>query len=640
MIMRKLSNLTKEMRQMRQKQQMRLEPEAAEMMSLRISSWGKGDCNLMVTNLLHQLKNLLPSIQWVYVGNNSAEAVCLAGGSPAEIFLSDLNLDAIFYRVRDSALFEEEEMDWFCFRSGVIKAWDAAAGDEQWGIAFRAGDQRFLQLRRLFSPAVVFVGSGPGDPDLCTVGGLEALRHCDVCLYDALSPKELLAELPGDAKAIYVGKRHGRHSMKQLEICHLLVNLARQGQRVVRLKGGDPGIFGRLAEEVTILEEFQLPYRIVFGVSSLMPATTGTGMFLTRRAVSRGFTVMTPRAARGTKRVDLHNRQNLPLVFFMAVGEISRIAEQLLLEGRPPTQPAGVVFAASTEDERLCRGTLGNIAERVTLEDKRLPGLFIVGEVVDYALHARRGAFSGRRVMILGEESVHEEAKHQILHLSGIPVVKPLFRQMPNPETRQIFSAIRRYDWIVLANRAEVHGFFALCWDVGVDLRMIPKIIACSPEVVSALQDFCFKPDLVFDQDVVGRELVKVLQPQSHLLCFQDTWPILSLREKMRQNGIALTSVPLYDYEILPDVSLPKFDSLICHNATVLSQFLRRWGSSALEGKSVATANRQVSRVLKTHGCQPDVIIECDDIGVAIIQLAASYLDYDIISQNTVEKQR
>ncbi|MCK4377882.1 MAG: uroporphyrinogen-III C-methyltransferase, partial [Deltaproteobacteria bacterium] len=489
---------------------MRLEPEAAEMMSLRIAAWGKGDCNLMVINLLHQLKNLLPSIQWVYVGNNSAEAVCLAAGSPSEIFLSDLNLDAILYRVRDGALFEEGETDWFRFRSGIIRPWNTTAGDEQWGVAFRVGDQRFLQLRRLFSPAVVFVGSGPGDPDLCTVGGLEALRHCDVCLYDALSPKELLAELPGDAEAIYVGKRHGYHSMKQPEICALLVKLARQGKNVVRLKGGDPGIFGRLAEEINILEEYQLSYRIIFGVSSLMAATTGTGMFLTRRAVSRGFTVMTPRAARGTERVDLHNRQNLPLVFFMAVGEISRIAEQLLLEGRPPTQSAGVVFAASTEDERLCRGTLGDIAERVTPEDKRLPGIFIVGEVVDYDLDGQQGAFGGRRVMVLGGESAQQEAKHQILSLSGIPVVKSLFQQLPNPETRQIFTAIRRYDWIVLASRADVHGFFVLCWEVGMDLRRIPKIIASSPEVVSALENFCLKPDLVFDQDVVGQELVKV----------------------------------------------------------------------------------------------------------------------------------
>lgn len=620
-----------------------LEKRAARGITVRIAAWGTGDYSLQVMDILHQLQELLPVVTWVYMGGNgnvetSFPLKTQEFENDLTAHLMDFSLDAVIYRVPDNHAFENGELDWFRFGNGKITVSGGETG-ENWGLAFRAGDQRFLQVRRLFSPAVVFAGSGPGDPDLCTVGGVEALRHCDVCLYDALSPRELLAELSGDAEAIYVGKRHGCHSMKQKEICALLVKLARQGKRVVRLKGGDPGIFGRLAEEVNILEEFQLSYRIIFGVSSLMPATTGTGMFLTRRAVSRGFTVMTPRAARGTERVDLHNRQNLPLVFFMAVGEIPRIVEQLLLEGRPSSQPAGVVFAASTEDERLCRGTLGDIAGRITLEDKQLPGLFIVGDVVDYALHARRGAFAGRRVMVLGGESVHQEAKHRILSLSGTPVVKSLFRQVPNPETRKIFSSIRRYDWIVLASRAEVHGFFALCWDVGVDLRRIPKIIASSPEVVSALADFCLKPDLLFDQDVVGRELVKVLQPQAHMLCFQERWPIPMAREKMRINGISLTTVPLFDYEVLPDVSLPKFDSLICHDAGVLSLFLRRWGNNVLAGKRVVTANAQVGGILKSHGHLLDAIVECDNADDAIVRLAASYVDQDLLDLDDVENQ-
>jgi len=623
------------------KQQTLLGNVASKVITLRIAAWGAREFNLQVMDILRQLQVFMPGVTWMYTGA-IPETDWRPEGHVSDDFLSflqqDFSLDAVMYRLPDGSACENGELDWFRFGAGIANVCGGEAG-ENWGISFRAGDQRFLQLRRLFSPAVVFVGSGPGDPDLCTVGGVEALRHCDACLYDALSPRELLAELPDHAEAIYVGKRHGRHSMKQPEICALLVKLARQGKNVVRLKGGDPGIFGRLAEEVNILEAYQLPYRIIFGVSSLMAATTGTGMFLTRRAVSRGFTVMTPRAARGTERVDLHNRQNLPLVFFMAVGEISRIVAELLLEGRAPSQPAGVVFAASTEDERSCRGTLGDIAERVTLEDKRLPGIFIVGDVVDYALDGQQGAFGGRRVMVLGEDAAHQEAKHQILSLSGIPVVKSLFQQLPNSETRQIFTAIRRYDWIVLASRADVHGFFALCWDVGMDLRRIPKIIASSPEVVSALENFCFKPDLVFDQDVVGQELVKVLQPQTHILCFQNNWPIPMAREKMKKNGISVTTVPLFDYALLSDVSLPKFDSLICHNATVLSLFLRQWGSDVLEGKSVATANCQVIGLLKNRGCQTEMVIECDSAGDAIMCLAASYLEQDLMVLSEVENQ-
>ena len=376
---------------MEQRQQHANRETEVETMTLSVVSRGKTDGNVAVANLLQQLQDFLPAVRWLYVGHREEGVSVLEGGSSSAGSAPGANLDAVLYPVSDCALFEEGEADWFRFHSRMVNDQGLATTGEGWGIAFRAGDQRFLQLRRLFASAVAFVGSGPGDPDLCTVAGREALRHCDACLYDALTPKELLDELPDGAEALYVGKRHGRHSMKQQEICRLLVNLARQGKRVVRLKGGDPGIFGRLAEEVAILEDYQLPYRIVFGVSSLMPATTGTGMFLTRRAVSRGFTVMTPRTARGTDPVDLHNRQDLPLIFFMAVGEIPRIVEQLLLEGRPSTQPAGVVFAASTENERLCRGTLGDIAERITLEDKQLPGLFIVGDTAAYTLDGQRG---------------------------------------------------------------------------------------------------------------------------------------------------------------------------------------------------------------------------------------------------------
>jgi uroporphyrin-III C-methyltransferase len=622
---------------MEQRQQHANRETEVETMTLSVVSRGKTDGNVAVANLLQQLQDFLPAVRWLYVGHREEGVSVLEGGSSSAGSAPGANLDAVLYPVSDCALFEEGEADWFRFHSRMVNDQGLATTGEEWGIAFRAGDQRFLQLRRLFASAVAFVGSGPGDPDLCTVAGREALRHCDACLYDALTPKELLDELPDGAEALYVGKRHGRHSMKQQEICRLLVNLARQGKRVVRLKGGDPGIFGRLAEEVAILEDYQLPYRIVFGVSSLMPATTGTGMFLTRRAVSRGFTVMTPRTARGTDPVDLHNRQDLPLIFFMAVGEIPRIVEQLLLEGRPSTQPAGVVFAASTENERLCRGTLGDIAERITLEDKQLPGLFIVGDTAAYTLDGQRGAFGGRRVMILGGESGSQATKQHILRLSGIPVVKSLFRQVPNPEIRRIFRALRGYDWIVLANRAEVHDFFALCWDVGVDLRLIPKIIACSPEVVAALQDFCLKPDLVFDQDVAGRELVKVLQPQSQLLCFQETWPVLPVREKMQQNNISLTSAPLFDYEVVPDQPLPKFDCLICHNAEVLSSFLHRWGDVVLEQKRVASASPRVIRLLQSHGCRPEDLVVCDSVGDAIISLAASYVAGDLAVLNRVE---
>ena len=194
-------------------------------------------------------------------------------------------------------------------------------------ITFRANDARVLRLRNHFVKSVRFVGAGVASASLCTLGGVEDIRAAEVCLYDDLMDDGLLNYLPEAALRIHVGKRCGAHSVRQPEISAMISAYARRGLRVVRLKGGDPGLFGRLAEEVEELERYSLPYLVRPGVSALSAATTGTGMLLTRRGVSRGFTVMTPRAeGGGTADVALQARRNLPLAFFMSTRLLREMA--------------------------------------------------------------------------------------------------------------------------------------------------------------------------------------------------------------------------------------------------------------------------------------------------------------------------
>ena len=149
-------------------------------------------------------------------------------------------------------------------------------------ITFRKGDTRFQTLRTLYTPAVTIAGAGVGHRDLCTIATIRALQRCDLCLYDSLMDQRLLDHLPPHAEAIDVGKRCGAHTKEQHEITHLLCEYARRSHRIVRLKGGDPGIFGRLAEETEALEALALPYHVIPGISALQAATTSTGMLLTR----------------------------------------------------------------------------------------------------------------------------------------------------------------------------------------------------------------------------------------------------------------------------------------------------------------------------------------------------------------------
>ncbi len=150
-------------------------------------------------------------------------------------------------------------------------------GQGHLAITFREGDGRMMALRSLFMQAVTFAGAGVSNKELCTSATLHALQRCDICLYDSLIDPSLLEELPSHAQAIDVGKRCGAHSKQQHETTRLLCECARQSKRVVRLKGGDPGIFGRLAEETEALEKLGIPFRVIPGISALQAATTGTG---------------------------------------------------------------------------------------------------------------------------------------------------------------------------------------------------------------------------------------------------------------------------------------------------------------------------------------------------------------------------
>ena len=316
------------------------------------------------------------------------------------------------------------------------------ADDNIPALFFKKDHQLLLILRSFYVASVVFVGGGPGDPGLCTVAGQEALRYCEVCLYDALVADSLLAEIPATAKAVYVGKRSGHHSCGQREICEKLADYARQGLRVVRLKGGDPGIFGRLAEEVETFDRYSLPYRVIPGVSSLLAATTGTGMFLTRRHISRGFTVLTPRHAQKNSEPEPDpvygpylKRPPRPVVFFMAMARIGELVENLKKRGRLATEPAAVVWGASTSSQEVVRGSLGDIEELIKDRDHELPGLFMVGETTRFTLTEKWSALLGERILLLCQPSARTQLEAEILAYGGQSVAPPPLLKLEGVET-------------------------------------------------------------------------------------------------------------------------------------------------------------------------------------------------------------
>jgi uroporphyrin-III C-methyltransferase len=253
-----------------------------------------------------------------------------------------------------------------------------------------------------FEPGWVWLtGAGPGDAGLLTLLALHGLRHADVVVYDALVGEDVLRLARPGCRLEYAGKRGGRPSPTQADISHRLVQMAGEGRRVLRLKGGDPFVFGRGGEEALALVEAGVPFRIVPGVSSGIGGLAYAGIPVTHRAVNAAVTFLTGHDVTGQvpERLDWAAiaRGSPVIVLYMALKHLARIAERLQAAGRAPGEPVAIVSKASTAEQTVLESTLGACAEDAAAQGIQPPCLVVIGEVV--RLRAGLdwlGALSGR----------------------------------------------------------------------------------------------------------------------------------------------------------------------------------------------------------------------------------------------------
>ena len=235
------------------------------------------------------------------------------------------------------------------------------------------------------SGIVYLVGAGPGDPGLLTVKGKWCLKRADVVVYDRLVSSAILRLVKKKAKLIDVGKESGFHRVNQEQISRLLVDLALQGQRVVRLKGGDPFVFGRGAEEIAALVARGVRFEVVPGVSSAVAVPAYAGIPVTCRGIASSFTVMTGHGAAMENEFSLAGasfEQASTLVILMGLENLRSITAQLITKGWPTTTPVAVIRAGTTIEQEVAEGTLTTIADIVEDLQVRPPGIIVVGEVV------------------------------------------------------------------------------------------------------------------------------------------------------------------------------------------------------------------------------------------------------------------
>jgi uroporphyrinogen III methyltransferase / synthase len=249
---------------------------------------------------------------------------------------------------------------------------------------------------------VAIVGAGPGDPGLMTVRGLELLRRAHVVVYDRLVDPRLLDEAPC-ARRIFAGKASGNHALPQAQINALLIRHARLGRRVVRLKGGDPFVFGRGGEEADALARARIPFEVVPGVSSAVAVPAYAGIPVTHRGVASSFTVVTGHASVPGRESSVDwarlARSADTLVVLMGVASLARIAGELIAHGRPVTTPVALVRWGTTSAQETVTGTLRDIAARAASARLEPPAVIVIGDVV--ALRDRLQWFDDNRIPVV-----------------------------------------------------------------------------------------------------------------------------------------------------------------------------------------------------------------------------------------------
>lgn len=372
-------------------------------------------------------------------------------------------------------------------------------------------------------PGVVYlVGAGPGDPGLITARGLELLRGCDVVLYDRLVSPRLLDEAPSGAEKVFVGKRPGETHSRQVVADALLVSKALEGKRVVRLKGGDPFVFGRGAEEAALLRDASIPFEIVPGVTSAVAVPAYAGIPVTQRGMSASFAVLTAREEGGEIEADVSNLSvgAETVVLLMGVSALDKITRRLIESGRDPQEPAAAIEWGSTAKQRVVMGELATIARRADEEGLRPPATTIIGSVVSLRESLKwfedRPLF-GRSVAVTRPPGQSKGLIDRLESLGADVVALPLIDIAEPSSWDATDSAMSRltqggYDWVLFSSTNAVERFFDRLRDNGLDARALARtgVAAVGSRTAHSLSHRGIRADLVPER-FVGSELVAAL---------------------------------------------------------------------------------------------------------------------------------
>ncbi|MEW6159125.1 MAG: uroporphyrinogen-III C-methyltransferase [Verrucomicrobiota bacterium] len=409
---------------------------------------------------------------------------------------------------------------------------------------------------------VYLVGAGPGDAGLLTLRGAELIRRADVVVYDALVNPDLLRLAPKTAEIIYGGKRAKDHAIPQEELNALLIRKAREGKTVVRLKGGDPYIFGRGGEEAKELADADVLFEVVPGISSVVAGPNYAGIPLTHRDYCSSFTVITGHEdpAKTETQLDWAQLARTPgtKVILMGVERIRTIAEALMKHGMAAETPVGMVRWGTTGQQESIEGTLATISELVERRQFSAPAVTVIGEVVRLREHLNwfehRPLF-GKRVVVTRTREQASQLSRQLLELGAEVLEIPTIKIVPPDNKEDIKDAIlglNEYDWIIFTSPNGVTAFFDYFFIAFDDLRDIGgvRIAAVGPATAAKLKELHLRVDLMPEEYVAAKIVNALIGYQSienlRILLMRAQVANRDLPKKLEELGAIVDDVACY----------------------------------------------------------------------------------------------
>jgi uroporphyrinogen III methyltransferase/synthase len=487
---------------------------------------------------------------------------------------------------------------------------------------------------------VYIVGAGPGDPGLITCKGREILAHADAVLHDHLANETLLTLAPAHAELIYVGKKKSVHPFTQDEICRMMIERAQRGLSVVRLKGGDPFIFGRGGEEAEALADAGIPFEVVPGVTSPLGIAAYSGVPLTHRLHTSVVTFVTGHDVAGIDWSKVGQAETL--VIFMGLTTFDQIAREIVAHGRSAETPAMAVRWGTRPDQEIIAGTLATLPRQIIARGLKPPATIIVGEVV--RLREKLNWFEklplfGQRVVLTRAREQSDGLTRKLRALGADAVEMPTIEIVPAADYAPLDRAIAeldQYDWLIFTSVNGVRYFVDRLDRSGRDLRALrARICAIGEATKHAIEALHLKVDLI-GEEYVAESLVeafrrfdlngkRVLLPRAAVA--RDLLP-----RKLRERGACVDVVEAYRTAI-PEVSATRVTGIFAGphkpnwitftSSSTVQNFVRIAGSKLLEGVKVASIGPVTTANAKKLGIE--VTVEAsphttDGIVAAILQ--------------------